>query len=484
MKVHELEQLVKQPAVRLLRSPQAPIILGFFHRTFKLKPRTTVQEGEMRALLQVFLTEHSSQMAEDSSGRAADLLADWRNDDHGFLRRYYVEGSDEPVFELTSGAEKALLWMEALKAVDFIGTESRLSEVFDGLELLLRHASGDVDERIRLLEAEKQRIEAELERVRTTGTVEQYSPVKINERLSRLVNTARELLGDFRAVEESFQRIAQEIAERQTQQGVTKGHVVGRMLDAHDNLAESYQGQSYYAFRELLLSAERQQRFEDSVSRLRRLSQADPSLRDDPALGQFLVRLLLEDDKVMASNQRVSTNLRRALATTDLAERRAMQETFREIRALAVTLRERMPDDAESFFELLLPERAFEAMSRPFKADSETPTMTIADEAEADGTLGEAFRRLANFPLLRLAELEQQLEKCLESQATITLPEVLRIYPPRHGMIEVLGYLILAARGEGRHFIDIELARQIDLPEADGSIKSRWQLPAVLFCRK
>lgn len=402
MKLHQLEQLVKLPAIRLLRSPQAPLILAFFHHTFKQRPRTTVPEGEMRDLLQVFLSELDADST-DSTSRAADMLADWRNAEHGFLRRYYIEGSDEPVFELTSGSEKALLWLESLRTVEFIGTESRLAEVFDGLELLLRHASGDVDERLRLLDEEKRRIEAETERVRSTGKVEQYSAVMVNERLSRLVTTARELLSDFRAVEECFQHIAQDIAERQTQRDVTKGHVVGHMLDAHDKLASSPQGQSYYAFRELLLSAERQQRFDDAVSRVRQLPQVDAALRNDSVLGQFLGRLLLEDDKVMASNQRVSTNLRRVLDATDLVERRQMLETIREIRAAALSVRERLPV-SEVFYELPLPARPFDGISRPLKPESDSPKMMAATEADDSGGK-EGFQRLANLPLLRLGEL-------------------------------------------------------------------------------
>jgi hypothetical protein len=51
-----------------------------------------------------------------------------------------------------------------------------------------------------------------------------------------MLATARELLADFRHVEENFKRIARAIVERQAQPRVTKSAIVGHMLDPHDAL--------------------------------------------------------------------------------------------------------------------------------------------------------------------------------------------------------------------------------------------------------
>lgn len=189
---------------------------------------------------------------------AAEYLVLCCSDSQGFLRRYYGPGSDEPVYELTSGTEKALLWLESLRESRFVGTESRLESVFLELETLLEQASSDPDERIRKLDERASAIRPEIDRIRATGHVTAFTPVQINERYARVLTTARELLGDFRQVEENFKRIAREIAERHAQPGVTKGAIVGHMLDSHDALRSSEQGQSFFAFWGLLLSPERQ----------------------------------------------------------------------------------------------------------------------------------------------------------------------------------------------------------------------------------
>lgn len=53
---------------------------------------------------------------------SAQYLGIWCDDAHRFLRKFYSEDSNEPVFELTSGSEKALLWMEQLQGnTGFVG---------------------------------------------------------------------------------------------------------------------------------------------------------------------------------------------------------------------------------------------------------------------------------------------------------------------------------------------------------------------------
>lgn len=475
MEFHEIKQLLELPAIRLLRSANAPMVLGFLHRAFKRDLRTTIPEGELRSLLGVYLGELREAQPDSFLDTPANYLATWRDDDHGFLRRSYVDGNDEPVFELTSGSEKALLWMESLRHVEFIGTESRLASIFSGLEEILRYASDDADERIRLLTQDAKRIQEEINRISSTGVVEKYSEVKLNERFARMIATARELLSDFRAVEERFQRIAQQIAERHVEPGATKGSVVGQMLDSHDVLRQSAQGQSFYGFRELLLSPDRQNWFDEAVERTCHLKILSNQLRNDPLLSQLVGRLLLEDETVVASTQRVSTNLRRVLDTGKLSERRRITGTIREIKAAALKIRER-PAPPEHLFEIQEMHGVYPGMSRPHWREPESiAALGPIEEASGDIDL-DALRRFRNLPQIRLADLQKNVEACLKQDDTVVLTTVLDAFPPRYGMMEVLGYLIIASREE-RHYI-ADTTTEITLPAGQA-----WTVPAVLFSR-
>jgi hypothetical protein len=223
MEYHELKLLLELPPVKLLRAQNAPLLLAFLHRVFKQEHRVAVPEGQLRAALEAELEERRNAEPQAYVQTAAEYLVQWCSDAQGFLRRYYGPGSDEPVYELTSGSEKALLWLESLHESRFIGTESRLASIFAELETLLEQASSDPDERTCKLEERAAAIRAEVDRIRATGQVAAFTPVQINERYARILATARELLGDFRQVEDNFKRIAMEITERHAQPGISKG---------------------------------------------------------------------------------------------------------------------------------------------------------------------------------------------------------------------------------------------------------------------
>ena len=47
-------------------------------------------------------------------GTALDYLNDWAGDGKGWVRKFYPPDSDEPHFDLTPSAEKAIAWLESL----------------------------------------------------------------------------------------------------------------------------------------------------------------------------------------------------------------------------------------------------------------------------------------------------------------------------------------------------------------------------------
>lgn len=197
----------------------------------------------------------------------------------------------------------------------FFGLGSRLESIFTGLDDILKNTTTDVNVRIQQLQADAARIQEEIDRIRATGGVALYTPVQVNERFALMVSTARELLGDFRLVEENFKRIAQEIAEHHAKPEFSKGAILGYMLDADDALKKSEQGQSFYAFWRLLLATERRQKFQESLQNVLALEELNERLKSNPLLKNLISHLLIEGEKVLDSHQRMSTNLRRVLDT-------------------------------------------------------------------------------------------------------------------------------------------------------------------------
>src|SRR5688500_18145096 len=99
----------------------------------------------------------------------------------------------------------------------------------------------------------------------------------------------------------------------------------------------------------------------------------------------------------------------------------------------------------------------------------------------ADGEIGvEELRRFRNLPQIRLNELKRNVDQCLAKRPTATLDQVLELFPPRNGVMEVLGYLLVASH-EHRHFISSENFAAVEIA---GVHPQRWRLPVVVFCRE
>ncbi len=482
MDYHEIKLLLDLPAVRLIRAHNAPLVLGFMQRVFKSAQRVSLPEGQLRASLEAFLDDCREGDPLAYPKTAAEYLADWCNDDLGFLRRYYGSDTDEPLYELTTGSEKALLWLDSLRTTRFVGTESRLESVFAGLDEILKFSDDDPTRRIEQLLAEIAEIHAQIDRIRATGKAEAFTPVKINERYALILSTARELLADFRQVEDNFKRIAREIAERHARPGVTKGAIVGHLLDSHDALRKSEQGQSFFAFWELLLSPEKQLRFQEQVAQVSALAALDADNRDNVLLRHFVSHLLREGEGVVESHQRLSANLRRVLDTTHLAERRRIGELIQEIRHGAVALRAAPPGEA-NFFEVQVFPDVFGSLGRPLWQAPESVISRGPIEEETGALSVEDLRRFHSLPELRLRQLRENVEACLATATSgaVTLPQILERFPPREGIMEVIGYLIVAS-DETRHYIAEDYEEIVEWGPAENP--QRWRVPRLLFSRK
>jgi len=481
MEYHDFELLLDLPAVRLIRANNAPLVLGFMHRVFKSAQRVSLPEGQLRAALESYLEECRGEDPLAYPKTAAEYLADWCGDALGFLRRFYGASSDEPLYELTTGSEKALLWLESLRARRFVGTESRLESIFAGLDELLKFSDADPDRRIDQLLAEAHEINAKIDRIRASGRAEAFTPVQINERYARILATARELLADFRQVEDNFKRLAHEIAERHARPGMTKGAIVGHLLDSHDALRRSEQGQSFFAFWELLLSPERQLRFREQVGQIGALPALDAENRNDALLRHFIRHLLREGEGVVASHQRLSANLRRVLDTTHLAERRRLGELLQEIREAALAARA-APPSAADFFEVQAFPDVFGALTRPLWQAPESVEARGPIEDETGRLTAAELRRLHALSELKLSRLRANVETCLAEapSGSVTLPQVLLRFPPREGIMEVVGYLIVAS-DEARHYVadDYDEVLEWGPPEQ----RQRWLVPRLLYSR-
>jgi len=258
-------QFEDSASLRLLRADNGPLVLAVLFAAFKHEQSSSVPESRLRAILEAELEEQRYAGEAVSEQRAKDYLIEWADKAHGYLRRHQPDGLDEPVFELTPEVEQVFQWLETLKPKTHVGTESKFKYLAAILEEIVVNSTSEPGVRIKHLKEEQTKLQQQVEEIERTGVVTVYNSTQLNERFATVLETAQNLLGDFREVERHFRRVTENISVQQSSAGATRGGIVGQTLDAQDQLRQSSQGQSFYAFWDFLLAPERRRQFNELV---------------------------------------------------------------------------------------------------------------------------------------------------------------------------------------------------------------------------
>lgn len=104
---------------------------------------------------------------------------------------------------MTPAFEKAFAWVASLKGRSFVGTESRLHTVVELLRQIVHGTEVEPDVRLAELRRRRDEIDAEIAAVES-GIVTVLDATGVRDRYQQLSATARDLLSDFREVEENF----------------------------------------------------------------------------------------------------------------------------------------------------------------------------------------------------------------------------------------------------------------------------------------
>jgi hypothetical protein len=467
------------PAWRLLRADNAPLVLSFLHLVFVAENVRSISATELASRLDDELYALNQRDGERTSPRfpkpAKAYLDDWAAPGAGWLRKYYPDGTDEPHYDATPAVEKALQWLEQLREREFVGTESRLNVIVELLRQIVFGTEPDPAERLAELRRQREVIDEQIARIEA-GDMPMLDETAVRDRYQQFAGTARELLADFREVEENFRKLDRQLREKMTGWRGGKGELLDDVLDGRESIAGSDQGRSFQAFYGFLLSQARQAELSgllDQVHSLAGIAERDTRLRhvhydwlDAAERTQATVRQLSEqlrrflDDQVWFENRRVIDVLRSV-------ESRALQ--LRETRAIPVTMELDAPAPA-----IRLP------LERPLytpvkKARLSSDTVRDADE-ETDPTA--LFEQV----YVDAEPLRGGVRQALRSQPQVGLAELVTRYPLKQGVAELVTYLSL--QDEAFAIVYDERHRdQITWSATDGRERAAT-LPRVTYARR
>jgi hypothetical protein len=334
----------RHPAWRLLRSDHAPLIASLLHRVFIAPNVRTMSAGDLTEALEDELFSLRERLGSSAFPKhALEYLNDWAAAEKGWLRKFYRQDSDEPHFDLTPAAEKAIAWLGTLTERSFVGTESRLLTVFELLKQISEGSEADPGKRIAEMRKRRDEIDAEIARA-LAGTVPVLDDTAVKDRFQQFIQLARELLTDFREVESNFRLLDRRVRERIALWEGSKGALLEEIMGERDAIADSDQGRSFRAFLDFLMSSRRQEEFTELLARVLALPSVT-ALSPDARTRRVHYDWLEAGEHTQRTIAQLSQQLRRFLDDQAWLENRRIMDILHGIETKALALRDTsLPD--------------------------------------------------------------------------------------------------------------------------------------------
>jgi Protein of unknown function (DUF3375) len=465
------------PAWRLLAAEHAPFVVSLLYNSFIRLNKRTLSKQELLSQLEDYLHHLRERFGEDAfPRRATHYLDDWAADDRGWLRKYYVANDDEPHFDITPAAEKAIEWLASLAQRQFVGTESRLMTVFALLREIAEGTEASPSARISDLEKRRSQIEQEIQKIRS-GRMSFMDSTGIKDRFLQMANTARTLLSDFREVEQNFRELDRAVRERIATWDGGKGALLEEIFGQRDAISDSDQGKSFRAFWEFLMSDVRQEEFSSllhAVFALPPVKELDPN----PRLLRIHYDWLEAGEGAQRTIARLSQQLRRYVDDQALLENRRIMEVIREVEQHALAVRNQIP--ARFFMELDESSPKLDlTMERPLFSPPFKPV--LPNEALLPGD--QRFGAEALFEQIYVDKelLDAHIRWALQTRPQVSLAELVECRPLKHGLAEVVAYMSLAA--ERRSAVIEDASKQTICWTDAAGLERQATVPLIIFTR-
>lgn len=428
----------RHPAWRLLRGSNAGLVLSFLGGYFVEENRGACAASELAAALDERLYVLNAAAVEGGGEprfpkEPRAYLDDWAATEAGLLRRFYPPGDDEVHYEVTPAFERAYGWVQALQARPFVATESRLHTAVELLRQIVQGTEPDPERRLAELRRRRSEIDAEIDAVES-GELAMLAPSGVRDRYQQFTTTARELLADFREVEDNFRRLDRSAREKIATWDTGKGELLAELVGSRSEISQSDQGHSFQAFYEFLLSEARQSELTDLLHRVSALEDIETDRR---------MRGIHHDwseaaERAQRTVRRISEQLRRFLDDQVWMENRRVLDLVREVEAAALEVRSQPPalglQVDEPGVAITLPfERPL--YRPPLAAEVESLIPPASEEVDADLLFAQTF--------VDQARLLDNIRAVLPERSAALLSDIVAMYPLEHGAAEIVGYLAL-----------------------------------------
>lgn len=451
------------PGWSLLRATNAPLALHFFMTAFTDGNQRNLRRQQLIDALDDVLFGVRETYGEDKFPRnASEYLDEWADPERAWLRKYYVQGEDEPHYDLMPATEDVIRWVEALKGRDFVATQSRLTSIFAVLKALVQQS--ETDPEVRLVELQRQRdlIDREMQQIRD-GNVKVMSGPEALDHFQQLTSLARDLLSDFREVEQNFRKLDRQVREQIATWDGSQGELLDSIFANQQDIGSSLQGRTFQGFWDYLMSPHMRNELDDLLQRATRID-ALAQMDNLQAITNLHQDWLPAVEQTQSTVRQLSQQMRRLLDDKVFLENKRIMQLLRSIEASALDSREQPPSNI--FMEIDAPTVA---VALPFERPLYAPgsrirvldEVTVADDAAVDASA------LFNQFHVDKERLKANVEDVLERTGQATLADIADSYPLTHGLAEVVAYYQLASESEWAT-INPDVTQRLQWQTADG----------------
>lgn len=457
--------------LQLLRADHFPLLVSFFHLAFKQQDSISYPQNELQSLLGDYLYALGRQDINEYNKAPLEYLSKWAQ--QGYLRRYY-ESADEPVYELSPSTENALKWLEDLNKQQFVGTHSRLLQFFHLLQQIVNTTSGP-HERIEQLQAERDKIDKEIEQIRQ-GNFVRPSDTQLKENYFLAEETAKRLLSDFRQVEENFRALDTQTRQTIVKSNLRKADLLDNVFEQQDHLWNTDQGKSFRAFWEFLMSEKMQEELENLLEKMNGIP-AIQEIKKEQTVDRIKTNLVDAGDKVNRSNDGLIEQLRKFVEQKNLSESRHILHSIEQIESLLLEHREAMTS-SDTWMEIEGIFKPTFVMERPLFSP---PLKVVFEKTAIQDGLSEADTNLLFGQFyVDIEELKSNIKQLLRDRSQIALSEVVHHHKPQKGVAEILAYMQIAANDK-KHSINRELQEELRIENKESNKTYSLKAPVIIF---
>lgn len=449
MDINQLVQtLNNSPSVKLLKMRSAEFFLAFVTSVFD--EQMAIGEEKLQMLLENWLdNQHEDIIDEDinietlgesNEAKAKRLIKEWT--DKGLFANYQNEDG-EIIYELSSHTSKVIDWVTSLKKEEYIGTESKFKTLFSQLKDLVEFSNEDREKRLELLRQKKEDIERQIESLEMGEEIEVYENYQIEPRYNSLNKLAKELLSDFKEVDDNFKEIIKQIYKRQTD-NEGKKNILNYIFDAYAELKDSQQGKSFYAFWEFLLSSELQKEWDELTDLLYKTLDKRNIDSKDKFLKEMKKHLFDAGEKVSKTNDRMSEKLSLIIRNNGNSDTQATKQVINDIKKLLLnTTQNKERNNASLSYEVVELNLPLERQLN-LTPKQEIEYKNVPSEASLGITELERLDKLYNHHQIDRKILRKRIDIILRENTQTTLAEVIELNNGiEKGLSELFGYIAI-----------------------------------------